>query len=84
MPFFKTAAFLKEKTRRANQVSHCYNHLPLLLTRPGGIQWELVVLACLFTAKVRRPHSIFNPFEKNFFYYLQKLDMSDTYSLVGE
>jgi hypothetical protein len=35
----------KEK-KRANQASHRYNRLPLLPSDPGGVQQELVVLAC--------------------------------------
>jgi hypothetical protein len=32
--------------KRANQTSHRYNRLPLLPSDPGGVQQELVVLAC--------------------------------------
>ncbi len=32
----------------ANRISHRYNHLPLLLFRPGGVRQELVVPICHF------------------------------------
>jgi hypothetical protein len=37
---------VREVKKEANRISHRYNHLPLLPSRPGGIQQELVVSAC--------------------------------------
>ncbi len=34
------------KRKKANQVSHRYNCLPLLPSGPGGVRQELVVLIC--------------------------------------
>jgi hypothetical protein len=39
---FKKEAILK----KANRISHRYNRLPLLPSRPGGVQQELVVSVC--------------------------------------
>ena len=36
----------KGKIKKANQISHRYNHLPLLPSGPGGVRQELVVSIC--------------------------------------
>ena len=35
----------------ANQISHCYNRLPLLPSGPGGVRQELVVPICRVKVK---------------------------------
>jgi len=38
----KRKGYAKKKKGKLN-TSHRYNHLPLLPSGPGGVQWELVV-----------------------------------------
>ncbi len=47
-------------------ISHRYNHLPLLPSGPGGIQWELVVQD-LPAAKVSKAFSCFKYFKLKLF-----------------
>jgi hypothetical protein len=35
-----------EGNKKANRISHRYNRLPLLPSRPGGVRQELVVSIC--------------------------------------
>jgi hypothetical protein len=42
----KVELIIKSLKKMANRTSHRYNRLPLLPSDPGGVQQELVVLAC--------------------------------------
>jgi hypothetical protein len=42
----KAELIIKRLKKMANRTSHRYNRLPLLPSDPGGVQQELVVLAC--------------------------------------
>jgi hypothetical protein len=42
----KVSLTIKALKKVANRTSHRYNRLPLLPSDPGGVQQELVVLAC--------------------------------------
>ena len=39
---------LKINSKKANQISHRYNRLPLLPSGPGGVRQELVVSICRY------------------------------------
>jgi hypothetical protein len=42
----KLELIISSLKKMANRTSHRYNRLPLLPSDPGGVQQELVVLAC--------------------------------------